>query len=506
MDHHLTSLLIRQLQLALWTASCLCAAALLPTISSAEDLWQWEHVGQLGGPDERSNAVVVWTGRQILVWGGGKGDDPGGDDWLNDGWRYDPATDAWAPMSDLDGPKKRRYPIGVWTGTELIIWGGNSSGGGDSLNTGARYNPATDTWQAMSEDEAPSKRGGHTMTWTGSELIVWGGRRRGGDLHKSGGRYDPLTDTWTPTTKENAPALRIGHTAVWTGTEMIIWGGTQWKFDLYNPRTDQWREGQAFDNTPLTRTGHSAIWTGSEMIIWGGRDIYQDKHLKDGSAYDPITGIWTTLPTTDAPDKRTEQASGWTGREMIIWGGSPDKISQSGGRFDLATNTWAPMPTANSPADGQFGASIWTGEAFYLFNDGLYRAYQDSLYALDGIPDDWQISHFGPENPDGVAGADPDADSTDNTMEFVAGTVPTDPLSFLQFGLSTQSMNSDLQFDLHPGLTDRHYLLEQSTGLPPLEWLPVEGEWDDLGENHWILQLPVPSARQLLYRLRVIYP
>ncbi len=42
----------------------------------------------------------------------------------------------------------------------------------------------------------------------------------------SGGRYDPSTDSWTATTTINAPEARWAHTMEWTGSEMIVWGGT----------------------------------------------------------------------------------------------------------------------------------------------------------------------------------------------------------------------------------------------------------------------------------------
>ena len=44
-----------------------------------------------------------------------------------------------------------------------------------SLNTGGRYNPGTDTWTATSTTNAPAARAFHTAVWTGSEMIVWGG-------------------------------------------------------------------------------------------------------------------------------------------------------------------------------------------------------------------------------------------------------------------------------------------------------------------------------------------
>ena len=43
------------------------------------------------------------------------------------------------------------------------------------LNTGGRYNPGTDSWTATSTTNAPTARHCHTAVWTGSEMIVWGG-------------------------------------------------------------------------------------------------------------------------------------------------------------------------------------------------------------------------------------------------------------------------------------------------------------------------------------------
>ena len=67
------------------------------------------------------------------------------------------------------------------------------------------------------------RRSVHTAVWTGSEMIVWGGEFSG--YSNTGGRYNPSTDSWTATSLTNAPSARDGHTAVWTGSEMIVWGG-----------------------------------------------------------------------------------------------------------------------------------------------------------------------------------------------------------------------------------------------------------------------------------------
>ena len=55
-------------------------------------------------------------------------------------------------------------------------------------------------------------------------MIVWGGIIVSADTN-DGGRYNPASNSWTAVTTTGAAAARESHTAVWTGSEMIIWGG-----------------------------------------------------------------------------------------------------------------------------------------------------------------------------------------------------------------------------------------------------------------------------------------
>ena len=82
------------------------------------------------------------------------------------------------------------------------------------------------SWLLTSTTNAPAARYVHTAVWTGTEMIVWGGfARLSPSLTQTGGRYNPATDTWTATSTQSAPAGRYGHTAVWTASKMIVWGG-----------------------------------------------------------------------------------------------------------------------------------------------------------------------------------------------------------------------------------------------------------------------------------------
>ncbi|HXM34157.1 MAG TPA: kelch repeat-containing protein, partial [Pyrinomonadaceae bacterium] len=127
--------------------------------------------------------------------------------------------DTWTATSITNAPAGRIRHTAVWTGSEMIIWGG--SDGISFFNTGGRYNPSTDSWTATSTTNAPAGRFSHTTVWSGSEMIVWGGLSTSGFLN-TGGRYNPNTDSWTATTIANAPVARYDHTAVWSGSEMIV--------------------------------------------------------------------------------------------------------------------------------------------------------------------------------------------------------------------------------------------------------------------------------------------
>src|SRR5438132_13597518 len=85
--------------------------------------------------------------------------------------------------------------------------------------------PGTDSWTATSIANAPADRERHTAVWTGTEMIVWGGTPGGFSGLNTGGRYNANTESWTATSTTNAPAGRFGHTAVLTDSEMIVWGG-----------------------------------------------------------------------------------------------------------------------------------------------------------------------------------------------------------------------------------------------------------------------------------------
>lgn len=130
----------------------------------------------------------------------------------------------WSLGASGEPPSQRSSHTAVWTGSEMIVWGGFD--GTSYEGGGSRFNPVANAWSPMlSNTGRPTVRSRHSAVWTGSEMIVWGGTNTSGYLN-TGGRYNPVTDTWMETPVGTAPEGRAMHTAVWTGREMIIWGGS----------------------------------------------------------------------------------------------------------------------------------------------------------------------------------------------------------------------------------------------------------------------------------------
>ncbi len=313
---------------------------------------------------------AVWTGTEMLVWGGiGMG---------SQGYRYNPAGGgSWTPMATVGAPSPRTGHTAVWTGTEMVIWGGVANGTSYGwLNDGARYDPATNTWTPMLGIGAPAARGGHSAVWTdtvaGGRMVVWGGRN--GDfapIYPQGvALYNPEFDSWEiRAARPNEPVGRTGQTAVWTGTEMVVWGGVRTVIPndvfladggRYDPVTNNWIElSPMADQVPQARAGHSAVWTGSEMIVWGGYAGQTPLALGARYVLNPVPGSWTTLPEVGAPSARWGHRAVWANGQMLVWGGYP--YTRLGGGYDPAGNAWSYTTTLAAPLARTDHTAVWTG-------------------------------------------------------------------------------------------------------------------------------------------------
>jgi N-acetylneuraminic acid mutarotase len=304
-------------------------------------------------PSARTAHTAVWTGAEMIVWGGNTSTYAAIYQELNTGGRYTPSTDSWVPTSLAAAPSPRDRHSAVWTGREMIVWGG---GDGQLLNTGGRYDPLTDTWTATSTGaNVPSARAIHGAVWTGTSMLVWAGCC----LNGPGGRYDPVANAWTPMAPISVPGANT-RWGVWTGAELVTWAGTTGA--RYAPSADAWSALPAGPNFP-PNGGDAVVWTGTEMIVWGGRSC--PACVNTGSRFNPTTNTWTAMSTgPNALDSRGSHYAVWTGAEMIVWGGTVGTsgyVTNRGARYAPTTDAWTPTSTqAPVPAGRPAASVVWT--------------------------------------------------------------------------------------------------------------------------------------------------
>lgn len=336
--------------------------SIFPKSNGVVNYGEWVGATSLtNAPERRQYHTAVWTGSEMIVWGGNNQDGI----YLNTGARYNPTTNSWTNISLTNAPDPRINHSAIWTGSEMIIWGGQI-GSTSRANTGAKYDPVTNTWSTINISNAPTARSGHTAIWSGTEMIVWGGYNGSSNVN-TGSKYNPITDSWVSISTTSAPVARSGHTTVWTGTEMIIWGGSNgsstnalFSGGKYNPITDLWSATSTI-TVPSARLYHVAVWSGSEMIIWGG--YTGSTYFTTGGKYNPITDLWVPTSTVNAPEGRYLAHAVWTGTEMIAWGGGRDSgtlFYNTGGKYNPVSNSWVPTPMLNVPLTRRFFSSVWT--------------------------------------------------------------------------------------------------------------------------------------------------
>lgn len=362
---------------------------------------KWKTTASKNAPVARERHCAVWTGTEMIVWGGYRWD--GADHVENTGGRYDPKKNKWiSTANDVSAPEARYSAAGVWTGTEMIVWGGYRPDGYEwgTTQSGGRYNPTSNTWRSTNQESAPWGVGMASGVWTGKEMLVWGGEANGGTM-STGGLYNPVSDSWAVFSwgRRDLPESRYLHSAVWTGKEMIVWGGYSIDSETgrmvgflssgarYAPAADSWVPIRFGGNVPQGTSDCSTLWTGTELIVWGGSSL--GKTFNVGGAYSFATASWRGLASVGAPAGRSGQGTVWTGTEVLVWGGwsgGSQGIFNDGGRYNPAADSWSPIPVSPEAPSGRYlGTAVWMGKEMIIWGGTVSEEAGSRFNPITGI-------------------------------------------------------------------------------------------------------------------------
>ena len=178
----------------------------------------------------------VWTGDEAVFLNTGTLYKQTGSPRRLRGLAFDPEDDSWRRLPQA--PLRVKNSDAIWTGSEVIVWGGGGKSSKAAAD-GAAYDPVTDEWRKIAR--APINLNNVNLTWTGSEMVALGSRLDFGN-HAStrvavGAAYDPASDSW----RRIADSMLSpqAESTAWAGGRVVAYDYSP-DYQLYNPATDTW--------------------------------------------------------------------------------------------------------------------------------------------------------------------------------------------------------------------------------------------------------------------------
>lgn len=336
----------------------------------------------------------------------------------------------WVNLGGAEVPSARSGHTMVWSGSEAIIWGGLLGIGTVSAN-GATYEPTSGLWRPLSTLGAPAARAGAASALSSTGLLLWGGFA-GGTFLNSGAILSLGTYQWTDISTNGAPEPRDNHVAAWTGSRFLVWGGRSegglfGNGGSYDPLSRGWLT-LPINGAPSARSDPMAVWTGTSWIVWGGTD--HSGELDTGARLladtNGVPQAWTPMSRTGAPSPRTAACVVWTGRRMLVWGGRSDTVLGDGAAYDPVNDTWTPLSAVDAPTPRSGAMVVWTGFEMIVFGG------RGALGPLaDGAAYDPSTGRWRPLTNGGapVARADAGAVWTGNELVVFGGLGASGPLA-----------------------------------------------------------------------------
>lgn len=237
------------------------------------------------------------SARGVFIWGG---EDQAGR-LLSSGGIYSVTDGEWLPVEPLPSEERRRGHTAVWTGDRVVIWGGlpvaDEPGGPPPIETagyGAQYDPTADQWDDLPPSGLAPRRG-HSLIWTGRELIVFGGVDASGNVLGDGG------------------ILRAGR---------VRGDGSSTADDVGDLAAGVWSRFELGDLSTFAgaaRTHHSASYNGAYMVITGGIGV-DGGLLDDAYAYDVGNDRWSLIRNANFEARACHRSVAGSGTVYVLGG------------------------------------------------------------------------------------------------------------------------------------------------------------------------------------------
>lgn len=157
-------------------------------------------------------------------------------------------ADEFVPLDGPPGAARRGHSL-IDTGSSVILWGGNEGSLDSAFENGFIYSYQSDVWNTIDTADI-EPRSDHISVWTGNEMIVWGGFlekiHEGSEdrLSSNGFAFSPHVDSWRSIS--DAPLGLSNSEAMYSEGYVVIAGGlsaagSNEDLFLYDLEKDSWR-------------------------------------------------------------------------------------------------------------------------------------------------------------------------------------------------------------------------------------------------------------------------
>jgi hypothetical protein len=309
----------------------------------------------------RSEPHVIWTGREMIVWGG-RSSANYQEALLMGGAAFDPLTSQWRvlPEPPLVGPDLTAV---VWADDRMIMI---------SRQATLAYDPDSDEWTRLGDGPQYGPRSPGLTVWTGEVVATWAplGIRV----------FDPAIGTWTtlPDPGFGGPdrwqgALRVIDGRLYAvGSGLLVvaeWTGSEWR-RLPDP------PGVSYGTMePASSTARSGVVDG-RLIVWGGEVAF---------AYDPATDNWSQIAAPPYSShlfwdvgllEIDERLLLPLGHNSLVYDDATDQMVRVASViYDSATDRWESVVL---PGDGNETQMVWTGEEVLSWGGCCWGAVTDA--------------------------------------------------------------------------------------------------------------------------------
>jgi hypothetical protein len=232
---------------------------------------------------------------------------------------YDPATQRWTRVADMNIGRTGHTATALNNGTILVTGGNNSNPtvGTTYLNSGEIYDPATNTWTLLTATNMGTGRVAHTATLlpggaATARVVIAGGKFGSSDISPTISIFTPSgsagnTPGGTFSTSSVGMVLpRERHTATALNDGRVLFVGGQGAtnetyqqaeiFDSTNASTQLWSSTKVGSLTVQQRLYHTAtlLLDGRVLIAGSG----QSGAGNTAELFDPATGAFTATTGT----------------------------------------------------------------------------------------------------------------------------------------------------------------------------------------------------------------